>query len=837
MKKILIIDTSAVMYRSHFAMQTLTNSKGQYTGACYGFVRLLDQAINEVKPDYILCAKDVRRSELARTCEYSEYKSERKPMPTELASQLEYIDRIISAYNINSMSVDTHEADDVIGTLSTLAVKQGIETHIYTGDKDIQQLIRNDKMIIIHVLGKNILIDDYEKVKEYIDVYPTQIPDLFGLKGDKSDGIPGVMGVGQAYASKLINSYGNLENIYENIDKISLKLREKLLKDKNMAYISRKLATIKTDIFEDFDFKSLEYKNKDSYKLKKIYEELELNSFIKKLDIKENDKLIDAIYIDNIKAKDILENLDMLSLYEDGLNIYIADSNKIYYTETFDLSKIDTKANLTLYDAKKYMHLGLKLRDNFFDILIAAYVIYTESNLDIEDIALKYLDMSIEKYSASKFKKLEASEIVKRGVKIVKAISLLRDILEEKIQNENTYFDIEKPIIKILYAMEKKGIKISRERFLKYRKELSKKIEECENTIYDLAGYTFNIDSTRSIANLLFEKMQLKAEKKTKNGYSTDAFVLENLSKQGIVIADYILKYREYRKLLSTYVEAIPSFADNNDRVHSVFNGVGTVTGRLSSLNPNLQNIPARNDSKNAIRSCFIAEKGYKLVSFDYSQIELRVLAELSQDKALIKAYKEDLDLHEQTAREIFNKHMLIESITKSERNLAKIIKFSVLYGKTAYGLAEELKIDILEAKRYIEAYFNKYKSVKQYIDDILKDATDKGYVKTLYGTKRYIQGLNSKNKIVYNQAKRMAVNTVIQGTAANILKLVMIELHKKGYEMLVQVHDELIFEIKEDIVHKEVLKIKEIMENTIKLKNVKLKVNYSIGDNWGDLK
>lgn len=841
MKKILVIDTSAVMYRSHFAMQNLVNSKGQYTGACYGFIRQLDLAISEISPDYIVCAMDIKRENLKRTKDFENYKNDRKSMPEELKSQLKYIQEIIKAYNIKALSVDSYEADDVIGSISKKAVNNNIQVHIFTGDKDIQQLVDDNKMIVIHFLGKNLIIDDNEKVKEYIDVYPKQIPDLFGLKGDKSDGIPGVMGVGQVFASKLINKYGTLENIYDNLDEISSKLKEKLIKDKDLAFISRQLATINTDLELGIDLEELKFIKKDSLKLKSIYEELELNSFIRDLDIKKEEK--NNIEVNEISYNEMLELLNIsknLTIYDDTVNFYVITNNKLYYTKTFDLSVLNLKAEINLYDAKRYMHLGLKLNDNFFDILIASYVIYTESKLDIEDIALKYLNVNIEKYTESKLKKLAYDEFIKRSIEITRAIHNLKDILEQKIKEvdiEKTYENIEKAIIPILYSMEKKGIKISKDRFKELEIEFVALVNKYEKLIYEISGYEFNIDSPKQLSELLFEKLGIKAEKKVKTGYSTDATVLEQLSLRGIEIADYLLKYREYKKLLSTYIQAIPNFADNNERVHSVFNGVGTVTGRLSSLNPNLQNIPARTDSKNKIRSCFIAEKGHKLVSFDYSQIELRVLAELSLDKSLIDAYKNNLDLHEQTAREIFNKHMMIETITKEERNLAKVINFSVLYGKTAFGLSEELKIDVSDAKKYIDAYFNKYKMVKSYIENIIENATKNGYVETLFGTKRYINGINSSNAIINKAAKRMAVNTVIQGTAANIIKLVMIELHKKGYNILVQVHDELIFEIKNEDIEKNVEEIKKIMENTVKFKNIKLKVNYSIGENWGDLK
>ncbi|WP_156286656.1 DNA polymerase [Oceanivirga salmonicida] len=841
MKKLLIIDTSAIMYRSHYALFRLVNTKGMHTGAVFGFVKQLEIAIKNIEPDYIAAAFDVSRSGLKRLEIFKEYKSNRTGMPEELVPQLEIIRDIIDAYGIEKFTCEGYEADDVIASLAEYAKNNNMEAHIVTGDKDLQQLISDDEKVFIHFLGKDIIIKNRKEVKEYINVYPEYIPDFFGLKGDASDGIPGVKGIGEVAGSKLINEYSTLENLYEHIEEIKGKMKEKLINDKELAFISRELAIVNKNLDLNVNIEKLSVSDKDIPKLKQIYKDLELNQLYKQLDEETAKEKKDLTF--NIVTKNeiinIVNNSKEITLYTDDNFLNIIDDNEnIYSSEPFDLSEFNPNVYYNLFDAKKYMHENLKLKDNFFDNLIAAYIINTHSKFYIEDILEHYLHINIPIYGKTLLKKTTKEELRKNSIKITLGIFELRKVLEKKLKKLDTmktYDNIEKPLISVLYNMEKEGIMISKEKFDKLNIEFSKITDEYEKKIFEIAGCEFNLDSPKQLAEILFEKLNIKTIKKTKTGYSTDASVLEELSLRGIEIADYILTYREYKKLVSTYIESIPKFADKNLRVHSVFNGTGTVTGRLSSLNPNLQNIPARNENGNKIRACFIAKKGYKLVSFDYSQIELRVLAELSKDPALLEAYNNDLDLHEQTARKIFEKYE--GKISKNERDLAKIINFSVLYGKTAYGLSKELKININDARKYINAYFEKYTTVRTFLDKIIEKANENVYVETLFGSKRYINGLKSSNSFVLEQAKRMAINTVIQGTAANILKIVMIKLNNLGYNILVQVHDELIFEIKEDNVEKQVKEIKEIMENTIKFENVKLKVNYTIGDNWGELK
>lgn len=841
MEKLLIIDTSAVIYKSHYAMENLINSKGQYTGAIFGLVKQLEQIINKVNPKYTSVAYDVKRSSLKRVEIFSDYKANRKPMPEELVSQLDIVKEIIKLYGISSFEKESYEADDIIATLADFGIKNGLEVHILTGDKDLQQLITKENNVFIHLLSKDIVINTYEDTKKYMGVYPNQIVDLFGLMGDKADGIPGVAGIGGVTGEKLISEYNNLENIYENIENIKGKLKEKLIKDKEIAYISRELAKVEKNIDLDITLDKILLKEKNKKELSKIFKEYELKSLLSYLNINENVE----INYENIsleKIKEIIKKAKKVAIYDDerffsccvDKKVYIyekEEANTLFYN-LFTLQDLDFSACAIVFDAKKLMHKGVKFKD-FFDTLIASYVVDTNNKFEVENIIEKYTDLKIDVYDSKKLKSISIEAIKYNNVKIVYGIYILEEILKKELakhDTKDTYNNIEKPLIEVLYKMEKRGIKISKEKFNKIHIELKEKLINLEQKIYKMANEEFNIDSPSQLSEILFDKMGIYPIKKTKRGYSTDAEVLEELSLKGVEIAEKIIEYRAYKKLLSTYIEPLPNFADSNDRIHTTFNATGTVTGRLSSINPNLQNIP----TNSTIRECFVAEKGKKLLSLDYSQIELRVLAELSKDEKLIEAYKNDMDLHRLTAEKLFP---YAEKIDKNMRNIAKTINFSVLYGKTPFGLSKELRISMSEAKDYINKYFEEYSKVPLFIDEILEYAKKNLYVETLFGTRRHIREINSNNKIIFEQAKRMAINTVVQGTAANIIKKVMIELDKKEYNMLVQVHDELIFEIDEKDSENIANDIRKIMENTIIFDNVKLKANYAISDNWGDLK
>lgn len=1046
MKRAVILDTSAIMYRSHFALMGMRNSNGMSTGATFGFINTLESVIREFRPDYLVACLDVKRDELERAGELETYKAHRESMPEELVMQIDTIMKVLDGYRIPKYKKAGQEADDVIATFATKFSNdedEQIEVFVITGDKDLAQLV--DGKINIALLGKGDKNSAFKHIKtdedvvEYLGVTPNKIPDLFGLMGDKSDGIPGVAGIGPKNGVKLITTYGNLEGIYENIDEIKGKQKEKLLNDKENAFISRELATVKRELDIEYDKKKLKFEEKDFDSLLELYEELDFKRFSKaveeekerflqngnqkelteeeKLVLEKNkkiteeklekerlerekiekqeleydkenpifdgishfyehveyehnseiDKKIDEIQVlkeklameyeaqkkkqeetalenqkteKTKKIKDekvyfeknygkvvswndaysviekmdkkvaIFENMLGLSICDEKTNIVLLDSelqdilqngnqknaesgvqiNLFSSSNNSDeqkdnkknienIYKLLSKKEIIAYNVKEYMktgeseyfgysvggktyginndRFGIKCTE-YFDILLARYVLGTESLQEIEEIILDEFGVEIatfeEQFKKERRKKdfSDVSDDViceflsKRTFFIYK----LETIFRNRLQNEqflNIFDKLESRLIPVLAQMEETGIKIDKKYFSEFQNELEEKINRLQSEIYELADGEFNIDSPQQLGEVLFEKLQIPSGKKTKTGYSTNVEVLEmiasntELTEDKRMIGKKLLEYRAYKKLLSTYIEPIPKLADKEDRIHTTFNQNGTSTGRLSSANPNLQNIPVRTDDGIRIRTGFVAKEGHSLISFDYSQIELRVLAELSKDRHLVQAYQDNQDLHDLTARKIFFKTEEDE-ISRHERSIAKVINFSILYGKTPFGLSKELGITVQEASQYITTYFEEYPRVRKFLDIVTETAKLHGFVETFYGTRRYISGINATNKNTQAQAVRMAVNTVVQGTAANIIKKVMIELHEEfkndeNIKMLLQVHDELIFEVRDEFAKEYMEKIEKIMENTVKFKKVPLKANGSVAKNWGLLK
>ncbi len=899
MKKAVILDTSAIMYRTHFALMGMRNSKGMPTGATYGFVNTLEGVIKEFNPDFLVACLDIKRSELKRAEELKTYKAHRESMPDDLIAQQDTIMSVLDGYRIPKYKVDGYEADDVMATLATKFsedTEEEIEVYIVTGDKDLAQLV-NGK-INIALLGKGDkkslfrYIRNDDDVVEYLGVTPDKIPDLFGLMGDSSDGIPGVSGIGPKTGVELIRKYGDLEGLYENIDEIKGKRKEKLIEDKENAFLSRKLATVYRDIEMEYDKSKLKIEKKDLEKLLSIYKAMEFRKFA-------------SIVENEMKKQGAVTNIDnngQISLFAGvtnhlsdnkvfsenngtetkilGEKILRADAEKILnemeeeisiFENIFGISICDNKKNIVLlnnenndelkkevygkikeksmigYNIKEYLKNGAEYK-SYFDVMLAWYVLGTESSQDLENIIFSEFGENLEKFD-EQFKKRKPEEISEdEKIKFLGErafyIKQLKKRLEKRLKDEDlfdVFENLENKLVPVLASMEKYGIKIDKQYFENYKKELQINIENLEKDIYSLSGEAFNIGSPKQLAEILFDKMGIEPVKKTKTGYSTDVEVLEELALRGIEIAEKLLEYRGFTKLLSTYVEPLPKLADENDRIHTTFNQNGTSTGRLSSTNPNIQNIPVRTDEGIKIRKGFISENNWSLISFDYSQIELRVLAELSKDENLILAYKKDKDLHDLTARKIFFKTDE-EPVTREERSIAKVINFSILYGKTPFGLSKELKIPMGDASQYIKTYFEQYPKVKKFLENILENAKLNGFVETFYGTRRYINNINSSNKNLQAQANRMAVNTVVQGTAANIIKKVMIKLYDEfknndDIRMLLQVHDELIFEVKDGSIEKYMDKIKEIMEKTIKFEDIRLSANGSVAKNWGLLK
>ena len=908
MKKAVILDTSAIMYRTHFALMGMRNSKGLATGATYGFINTLEGVLKEFSPDYLVACLDIKRSELKRSEELETYKAHRESMPEDLVVQQEYIMSVLEGYKIPKYKIDGYEADDVMATLATKFsedTEEEIEVYIVTGDKDLAQLV-NGK-INIALLGKGDkksslfkYIRTDEDVIEYLGVIPDKIPDLFGLMGDSSDGIPGVSGIGPKTGVELINKYGNLEGLYEHIDEIKGKRKEKLIEDKENAFLSRKLATVYRDIEIEYDKNKLKLENKDLNKLLEVYRAMEFKKFAAAIEnqlkksadssvssekndnegnslfggvanhpnrnnenvnseetLKENLTEITGEVIKWNEAVKVLSEMDNeIALFGNEFGFAVCDSSKnivLLNEEKADgdaveeIYRILSSKKITAYNVKEYVKTGIRC-EKYFDVMLAWYVLGTESSQDLENIIFSELGVNLEKFE-EQFKKRKIGEVDNKEKaeflwKRAFYIKGLEVILEDRLRTEDLhdiFENLENKLVPVLASMENFGIKIDKKYFENYKKELQENIEKLEKDIYTLSGETFNIGSPKQLGEILFEKMGIEPVKKTKTGYSTDVEVLEVLALRGIKIAEKLLEYRGFTKLLSTYVEPLPKLADEDDRIHTTFNQNGTSTGRLSSANPNIQNIPVRTDEGIKIRKGFISQDGWSLVSFDYSQIELRVLAELSKDENLLLAYKKDKDLHDLTARKIFFKTDE-EQVTREQRSIAKVINFSILYGKTPFGLSKELKIPVADASQYIKTYFEQYPKVKKFLENVLKNARLNGFVETLYGTRRYINNINSSNKNLQAQANRMAVNTVVQGTAANIIKKVMIKLYDEfkntdDIKMLLQVHDELIFEVKDEVSEKYMEKIKEIMEGTIKFEDIKLRANGSVAKNWGLLK
>ena len=912
MKRAVLLDVSAIMYRAYFANINF-RTKNEPTGAVYGFINTLLSIINEFKPDYMAAAFDVKRSSLKRTEIYGDYKSNRQSTPEDLVTQIPRIEEVLDAFNINRYKIDGYEADDVLGSLAKKIAKQDIEVIIITGDKDLSQLV--ERNISVALLGKGTegekfrILKNSDDVVNYLGVVPEKIPDLFGLIGDKSDGIPGVTKIGEKKALAIFSQYDSLEKIYENIDNlknidgIGPSLIKNLVNEKDIAFMSRELAKIFTDLDITVEESGLQY-GMDREKLYSLCKVLEFKMFIKKLSLeekpqnptlfslentaekKENPKIVEEkkevefikeinltlsnrelLIIDNEnilnEQREYLSNYKKIaSIYYEELGIIISTEDKDFYfplnhggllAKNIDKNLVvnfisELNIKFISYNFKVLLNLGINFKSMYMDMMIAYHLISSQtkidpiipiteySKLEPKDFKTAFGKINIELITAQDFSKyLSATSI---------GILAIYDELNYLLKKEDLYkilMENEMPLIQVLSLMERKGIEIDIQYFKNYSLELDKELLRIEKAIYEEAGEEFNINSPKQLGDILFVKLNLPSGKKTKTGYSTDVMVLEDLESYGYNIARLLLDYRKLNKLKTTYVDTLPLLVDENSRIHTTFNQIGTATGRLSSSDPNLQNIPVKTDDGIKIREGFVAGAGKVLMSIDYSQVELRVLTSMSKDENLIEAYREEKDLHDLTARRIFNLSDS-ETVSREQRTIAKIINFSIIYGKTPFGLAKELKIPVKDASEYIKKYFEQYPKVTSFEREVIEFGEEHGYVKTLFGRKRYISGIDSKNKTIKSQAERMAVNTVIQGTAAEVLKKVMVKVYdvlkdKEDIALLLQVHDELIFEVEESSVEKYSEILADIMKNTVQLEDVKLNININIGKNWAEAK
>ena len=876
MKKILLIDGSSLIFRAFYAIRNLTTKDGVFVNGVYGFLNMYYKALELINPTHVFVAFD-KGSKTFRHNEFADYKGTRDNAPNEITYQFGILKDLLSSMNVNYLELDEYEADDIIGTIAKLAQKEGFEVDIFTGDRDYLQLVDDNILVYLTKKGiSEIKLMNTESILEEYDLSPKQLIDVKALQGDSSDNIPGVKGVGEKTALKLIQEYGNLENLYENIDNLKGKLKENLVNEKDKAYLSRYLGEIFLRVpiernIEDFEIKDVNY---NEY-LKKL-EKLEFNSIINKhfKDIKKESTVksnqnIDFEVINFSEIFEKIKNDDEISIkfFSDKgyiyrkkfyIGIYSNFNKKAYICKDFKLSDFEKFCNLDIkiigYDIKEELFFALKNNlefKNYEDVMILEYLIDSnKGNYDILKVSNEFLNLEIldlkEMLGKGKNKKtffeLEEDIIFKFISQNVFAISALYDIFIEKAKENNLislYENVEKPLVKVLADMEKTGVLVDRNKIIELNEEYSKLAYLYEQKVYELAGEVFNLNSPKQLGVILFDKMKLPVVKKTKTGYSTDVEVLEKLSKKH-EIADYILKYRSLNKLISTYLDGILEYIMDDGRVRTSFKQMITATGRLSSVDPNLQNIPIRSEEGKNIRKVFVADKNKVFIDADYSQIELRVLAHLSKDSVMIDSFKNDLDIHYKTASEVFG--VPINEVTDNQRRSAKAVNFGIVYGISDYGLSKDLNITRNEARKYIDGYLNTYPSIKSYMEEIVNKAKKDGFVTTILDRKRYIPEINSKNFNIRSFGERIALNTPIQGSAADIIKLAMIKVYERlkiekvNAKLILQIHDELIVECEES--EKETVKkiLKNSMENVYKL-DLPLKVDICEGRNWYESK
>ncbi len=859
MKKIVLVDGNNLLFRSYYATaysgNIMRNKDGFPTNGVYGFVNMINKIIAEEKPEYMMVAFDIGKT--FRHEKYADYKGGRNATPEDLKIQFPVAKKILTAMGIKYLECDGYEADDIIGTISMWCEKDDdYEALIVSSDKDLLQLISDETTV------KLLKTKDYiwMNKKTFIDTYgfdPIHMIDLKALMGDSSDNIPGVKGIGEKGAIKLVSEYKTLDNIYDNINNIKGATQTKLIEGHESAYYSKDLVTIYREVPLDITFNDLVYKKEHTNELINIYNDLGFYSLLKKESItKENSNkelkvnIIDSIEdINNISITNPLgiyleldntnyhhANIIGLSLYNEEVSAYIP------YEVLKQQPNFLTSGIKYTYDYKKILvsfnKYNLDIKDITFDTMIAAYLLnYTIK----DDIATLANDLSYDIEFYNKKKELTDIEFARNSILRAKFIYESYPELDKKLKEEEVYdlySNIEFPLIKVLAKMEIEGIRVDAKILEDMKKDIRIKIEEVEKDIYTLAGEEFNIASPKQLGEILFDKLKLPYAKKNKTGYVTDANVLGRLTNYEIVAK--ILEYRMLTKLYSTYLEGILNSISSDGKIHTIYTQALTRTGRLSSIEPNLQNIPARNEYGRLIRKAFVPEENSIILSSDYSQIELRVFAHLSNVKELVDAFNNNLDIHTKTAMDIFNVDM--NDITPLMRRQAKAVNFGILYGISSYGLSEDLKISPSEAKKFMDKYFETYPGIKDYMQKLIDDAYLKGYSITLMNRRRNIEELKNTNHNIKSMGERMALNTPIQGTSADILKKAMIEIDniftKENIKskMLLQVHDELIFNVYNDEIDKVKEIVKDTMENTYKL-SVPLKVSINTGNNWYEAK
>ena len=877
-EKFLLIDGSSLIFRAFFAIRNLTTKDGIHTNGVYGFLNMYKNAVDLVEPDYVVVAFD-KAGPTFRNEDYEAYKANREKTPSELSAQFGILKDVLDAMNVKHIDMQAYEADDILGTLSKMANEEGIETYLLTGDRDYFQLVNSQATVLYTKKGISELEKyDMEKIYEKYEVSPLDLIEVKGLMGDKSDNIPGVPGIGEKTAIKLVKEYKTIDQVYENLDQVrGKKLKENLENYKMDAFLSRKLGTIYTDVPIEHTIEDFRLVEPDGEKLFEKFKMLEFSSLMKKfqpetenikteykaeiIEEKDYEKAIknlskkEELYLACLSSNDnyIHSDLSYLALKaeEDDL-VYIFDLRKKndkfstlvreLFSSEIEFIGFDLKKDMVLLDK-----LGLDFQVKYIDLMIAEYLIDpSKGNYLVADLSSKYLDGPVkneEDYlgkgkNKKTFVNLEEEELKDYLATYLNILQESKTILLDKIEEMDMmdlYYSIELPLVEVLAKMEIAGISVEEEKLDELDAYLVEKLGELEKNIYSLSDYEFNINSPKQLGEVLFEKLQLPVIKKTKTGYSTNAEVLDKLQGQHEII-DYILEYRSLSKLKSTYVDGMYPYIDQDKKIRTTFRQNVTATGRISSTEPNLQNIPIRTEEGRQIRKAFVASENSILISADYSQIELRVLASLSEDTNMIEAFNQGLDIHTKTAAEVF--HVDLDEVSKNQRSDAKAVNFGIVYGISDYGLSRDLDIPRKQAKEYIDKYLASYPSIKDYMDQIVLDAKDKGYVETIFHRRRYIPELHSKNFNIRNFGERIALNTPIQGSAADIIKVAMVKVHKRlkkeelKSKLILQIHDELIVDTLEEEKEQVEKILKEEMEAAVQLK-VALIVDIDKGRSW----
>ncbi len=833
MKKMLIIDGNSIVNRAFYGIRPLTTKDGLPTNAIYGFVNILLKHLQNISPDYCAVAFDLKAPTF-RHKKYDAYKAGRHTTPEELLVQIPYAKEVSEKLGFSVLEKEGYEADDILGTLARMGEESGVEVFVLTGDRDSLQLISDSTKILL-AGNQDTVVFDREKFFEKYSITPEQFVDLKALMGDSSDNIPGVAGVGEKTAIKLISSEGSLEKLYDCVESkdITPSMKQKLINSKEMAFLSQFLAKIERNVPLDIELSDVEYKGFSNEALIELFTRLEFLNFIKRLELT---KETETVEYTSAEVSDIAK-LDKNAIYAFEVNsdkAYIY-SDKVRYVIGIEEVRefiCDVNYKKVVFDVKKHYKFfadkGIEFAGCVFDVLLAAYLVDSSTGAyDLEHLTSSYLNSIFEEGKTD------------RGQTIYVLYSVLSKKLKET-DNESLLENVELPLAHTLANMEIRGFRVQREELKAYGEVLDRLIADLTERIYFAADCEFNINSPKQLGEILFEKMGLPAVKKTKTGYSTNAEVLEKLRPYAPIIDD-ILEYRQVVKLKNTYVDGLLSVADENGKIHTTFNQTGTATGRLSSTEPNLQNIPVRQEIGRELRKFFVAEnENYVLIDADYSQIELRLLAHIAADETMRNAFIDGIDIHTVTASQVFNTP--IEFVTPEQRKRAKAVNFGIIYGMGDFSLATDIKVTKKQAGEYIQSYFEKYPKVNEYLKNVVEQAKIDGYVTTLYGRRRYIPDLKSGKAVLRKFGERVAMNSPIQGTAADIIKIAMVNteraLNESGIDarLILQVHDELIVEANVNCADKAKEILQREMENAVKL-SVPLTVEIQSGKTWYECK